>query len=240
MSLSRFLMSLSFIGLTAAMPVHAKPSELHWILDNAKPLKTYNTTASATSYLGQKAVKVELTDTLQKQVMQQQAGNPFAMALVPVKFKNGVIEVEIAAEVNGKGAPDARGFAGLAFHVNPQRQSYDAIYLRMTNGRLAQPVAPEPRIERAIQYVAKPNWDFSVFREKFPGQYEKGANVAPKTWIRYRIEVNGNQARAYVNGESEPSLVINDIKHANQLGAIGLWVDDGTSAYFRNLKVIPR
>ena len=150
------------------------------------------------------------------------------------------IEVDIAAEVNGKGAPDARGFAGLAFHVNPQKQSYDAIYLRMTNGRLAQPVPPEPRIERAIQYVAKPNWDFSVFREKFPGQYEKGANIAPKTWIRYRIDVNGNQARAYVNGESEPSLVINDIKHANQSGAIGLWVDDGTSAYFRNLKIIPR
>jgi hypothetical protein len=48
----------------------------------------------------------------------------------------------------------------------------------MTNGRLNDPAPPAPRIERAIQYVAHPDFHFAVSREQFPGRYEKGADIA--------------------------------------------------------------
>jgi hypothetical protein len=49
-------------------------------------------------------------------------------------FRDGTIELDIAA-MPAKGAVEAaRGFAGLAFRVK-DRRSYEAFYLRPTNGR---------------------------------------------------------------------------------------------------------
>ena len=108
----------------------------------------------------------------------------------------------------------------------------------MTNGRNAEPIPPSPRIDRAIQYISFPEWTFDRFRKEFPGQYEKGANIAPKKWIHFKIEVRGIVAKAYVNNEAEPSITINDLKMgADAKGAVGLWVDDGSNGYFSNLRI---
>ena len=155
----------------------------------------------------------------------------------PVDFTNGTIEVDVAAELNGKGAPDARGFAGIAFHIPPDYSIFEAIYLRMTNGRLAQPTPTEPRISRAIQYTAHPDFHWEVSRKDFPGKYESGANIAPATWIRFRLEISGSQVKAYINDEKEPALTVEDMKYGNRTGKIGLWIDDGTAAYFSDIKI---
>jgi hypothetical protein len=180
---------------------------------------------------------VELTDALQQRILNGQGSNNPAFALLPVDFQNGTIEVDIAAEVNGKGAPDARAFAGVAFHIPPDFSKYEAVYLRMTNGRLAQPAPPEPRISRAIQYTAHPDFHWQVSRKDFPGKYERGANIAPAMWIHFRLEISGSQVKAYVNDEKEPALTVEDMKLGNTTGKIGLWLDDGTAAYFSNIKI---
>jgi hypothetical protein len=202
-----------------------------------KNVTAHEVNLQSTIYQGRPALKVELNDALQQRVLNRQGSNQPAFALLPVDFTNGTIEVDIAAELNGKGAPDARAFAGVAFHIPPDFSTYEAVYLRMTNGRLAQPTPTEPRISRAIQYTAHPDFHWEVSRKNFPGKYESGANIAPSTWLRFRLEISGSQLKAYINDEKEPALTVEDMKYSNATGKIGLWIDDGTAAYFSNIKV---
>lgn len=46
------------------------------------------------------------------------------------------------------------------------------------------------------------------------------------------------RARLYVHGQEQPTLIVNDLKTGAQgKGAVGLWIDRGGVAYFRNLTV---
>jgi hypothetical protein len=202
-----------------------------------KDVTAHDVKLQSTVYQSRPALKVELNDELQQRVLNRQGSNQPAFALLPVDFRNGTIEIDIAAELNGKGAPDSRAFAGVAFHIPPDFSTYEAVYLRMTNGRLAQPTPAEPRISRAIQYTAHPDFHFDVSRKNFPGKYERGANIAPAMWIHFRLEISGSQVKAYINDEKEPALTVEDMKLGNTNGKIGLWLDDGTAAYFSNIKI---
>jgi hypothetical protein len=114
------------------------------------------------------------------------------------------------------------------------------VYLRMTNGRLTQPTPDEPRMSRAIQYVAHPDFHFEVSRDTFPGVYERGANIGPAMWIRLRLEVSGGRLRAFINNEAVPALTVDDLKLAGTAGKVGLWVGDGTTGYFADVSVRPQ
>jgi hypothetical protein len=63
-----------------------------------------------------------------------------------------VIEVEVAGEPGPGAAQGARGFVGVAFRVQPDMQSYDAFYLRPTNGRAED----QERRNHAVQYISHP------------------------------------------------------------------------------------
>jgi len=209
-------------------------------LSAVNQITTHNVVASAADFKGRTCLKVALTDDMQAKMLKGQPGDQPTFALLPVTFHNGNIEVDIAGEVNGKGAPDARGFVGIAFRVNGDISKFEAIYLRMTNGLKAEPPPPPPRDARAIQYFSYPDWRFSRSRKEFPGQYEKAANIAPRVWIPLRIEINGTTAKAYVNNEPEPALTVTDLKMGpDAQGSIGLWVDDGSNGYFSNLRITP-
>ena len=56
-------------------------------------------------------------------------------------------------------------------------------------------------------------------------------------WTQLKIEVKDNKARLYVNGASQPCLIVNDLKFGKTTGAIGLWIGPGTDGYFANLNV---
>jgi hypothetical protein len=59
-----------------------------------------------------------------------------------------------------------------------------------------------------------------------------------KEWIDLKIEVNGAQAKLFINGHKQPSLIVNDLKHGpNTSGALGLWVDVGTEGYFSDVGI---
>jgi hypothetical protein len=57
-------------------------------------------------------------------------------------------------------------------------------------------------------------------------------------WIDVRIEVHADQAKLFLHGSVQPSLLINDLKHGKgAAGGIGLWVDIGTDGFFADVKV---
>ncbi len=197
-------------------------------------LGTNHVRAVSSAWNGRPCLAVELSDEAQARALVS-GGNGPSYAIVQQEFTDGIIETDIAAELTGKGAPDARGFVGIAFHISADLSTYEAVYLRMTNGRLNEPKPPAPRIDRAIQYVAHPDFHYPVSREKFPGRYERGADIALGRWHRLRLEIQGSRARVLVDGQEV--LTVEDLHYAGRRGPVGLFVDDGSRGYFRQLSV---
>jgi hypothetical protein len=186
-------------------------------------------------FAGAACISVELRDDEQRRVLRT-GGNGPTYALVRAPFREGVIDVDVAAELTGRGARESRGFVGVAFHIDVAAETYEAVYLRMTNGRLNRPVPPAPRADRAIQYVAHPDFHYAVSRERFPGRYERGADVALGQWHHLRLEISSTRARALVDGHE--ALAIDELHYAGREGAVGLFIDDGTRGYFRGLRIV--
>jgi len=52
------------------------------------------------------------------------------------------------------------------------------------------------------------------------------------------IVVSGQKAELYHDGKTQPALIVNDLQcGASQRGGVGVWLESGTVAYFRNLKI---
>lgn len=154
--------------------------------------------------------------------------------IADLEFSNGVIEVELA----GAPAPDApagaRGFVGIAFRVQPDNETYDAFYLRPTNGRADD----QERRNHATQYISHPAWTWSRLRKETPSKYESYVDLVTGVWTKIRIDVHGSIARLFVHDSPQPTLIVSDVKSGPQAkGAVALWLDIGTVAHFRNLTV---
>ena len=151
-------------------------------------------------------------------------------------FSGGVIEAEIAGAPAPGAAAGARGFVGIAFRVQPDMKTYDAFYLRPTNGRADDQV----RRNHSAQYISHPDWTWNRMRQETPKKYETYVDLVPGAWTRIRIEVRGDRARLFVHGQEQPTLIVNDVKTGAQgRGAIALWIGPGTVAHFRDLRVSP-
>jgi hypothetical protein len=183
---------------------------------------------------GREAVRVELLESVSAD------GSPDVDYVdmptfleLPIDFEDGTISVDIRAQLNGYWPEGARGFAGLAFRVQPGVGSFESVYLRPTNGRRAG--APSPRDQRAIQYFAYPVWRFERLRTEFPGVYETGTDIDIDQWTTLRLEVDADRLDAYVDGVL--TLAVNPTLLPPRRGRLGLFVDIGTVAYFSNLQV---
>jgi hypothetical protein len=202
-----------------------------------RPIATNLVTTSHRPWNGRDGLALELTAEEQEgRLNKTRSGNGPSFAIVHRDFTDGIIEAAIGAELTGKGAPDDRGFAGLSFHIGPDFETHETVYLRMTNGRLNVPPPLPPRIDRAIQYVAHPDFHFDVSRDAFPGRYEKGADIAIGRWHRLRLEVRGTHLRALVDGVEV--LTVDDLHYAGRRGPVGLFVGDGSRGFFTDLSVL--
>jgi hypothetical protein len=176
-------------------------------------------------YRGKRAVK--LTED-------GDVGNGEAYAVVKdAVFHNGAIEVELAGRPAGAAAAAARGFIGIAFRL--QNGQFEYIYLRPTNGRADDQV----RRNHSTQYSAHPNFSFAVARQQAPEKYESYVDLEPGVWTRFRVTVDGTNARLYVHGNEQPCLIVNDLKLGDSSGGVALWIGPGTEGYFTGLAIKP-
>lgn len=144
-------------------------------------------------------------------------------------FANGVIELDIL----GRSAPVQGSFVGVAFRV-VDATTHDAVYFRPFNFRATDSAARA----HAVQYVSHPDWPWNRLRQEHPGQYERAIVPAPNgdEWFHARIVVQRPTIRVFVNGASEPSLVVNELSNRTN-GAVGVWVGEGSGGAFANLTV---
>jgi len=194
-----------------------------------------NVVAGLAEYRGKQALSLELAPEEQALQRAGAGGNRPTYAVVPGNFQDGTIEVDISANLNGRGGAESRGFAGIVFRLADDER-FDAVYLRAANGSLNDPAPSSPRDVRAIQYISHPDFHFSESRALAPGIYEKGAPVAKGTWHRLSLDISGRRLVASVDGVVV--LEVNDLR-LDRAGKVALWVGDGTLAYFANLRVVP-
>jgi hypothetical protein len=224
------------------LPASAAAQAKQYSLTSAGGLRLHNVTAQPVTYKGKRGLRVVADTARLRELEAAAAGQPAAaplsmVALIDgVEFSSGVIEAEIAGEP-APGAPEsARGFVGIAFRVQPDLATYDAFYLRPSNGRADD----QERRNHAAQYISHPDWPWDRLRRETPSRYEAYVDLVAGEWTRVRIEVRGDRARLYVHGQAQPTLIVNDVKSgASGRGGVALWIDPSTVAHFRNLTVTP-
>ena len=180
--------------------------------------------ASVTTFKGKRALQVRATP--------QTGGNVGALVIVrDSEFQDGEFEVELAGEPGPGAAAAARGFVGMAFRV-ADGGTYEAIYLRPTNGRAEDQV----RRNHSVQYESLPDFPWSRLRKEFPEKYETYVDLQPATWTRYRLVAQGAKVALHVHGAVQPTILVTDAR-STRTGRIALWVGPGTVAHFAGLSV---
>jgi hypothetical protein len=151
-------------------------------------------------------------------------------------FRDGIIEVDVAGRRGPYAVADDRGFIGMAFRISADRARYEYIYLRPDNGRADDQL----RRNHSIQYSAHPDFPWPRMRKEFPEQYETYVDLQPGVWTTMRIEVQGKTARLFVDANTQPNLIVADLKLGASEGGIAFWIGPGTEGFFSNLRVTPR
>ncbi len=150
-------------------------------------------------------------------------------------FQDGTIELEMTGDVLPNAPESSRGFVGIAFRVARDATKYECFYLRPLNSRVDDQV----RRNHSAQYVAHPDWPWPRLRKEFPEKYESYVDLVAGAWTKVKIEVRGTEAKLYVHGATQPTLVVTDLKLGKSRGPLALWVGPGTVAHFANLRLTP-
>jgi hypothetical protein len=212
------ILLFSFSDTLLAQTTHFENYDLQPVMVNMK----------ITKIDGKDAVRV-VRDTAS-----QGADMPTFIRLNNTDFKNGTIEVTLLSRLLPTADASARGFIGLAFRINKDNSRFESIYLRPTNGRADDQL----RRNHSTQYYSYPDYKFDRLRKEAAGIYESYADMGLNEWIKMKIIVKNAQAKLYLNGNPQPVLIVNDLKlGADNSGAIGLFVDSGTEAFFRDINV---
>ena len=161
-----------------------------------------------------------------------QAGPGNAMAVLSDSdFEDGTIEAELAGAPRSGASGGARGFVGIAFRIQPDGSHFECFYIRPTNGRADDQL----RRNHSTQYISNPDFPWERLRSENPGVYESYTDLEPGVWTKIKIVVSGTHAMLYVNGASQPCLIVNDLKLGKTHGKVALWIGVDTDAHFSSI-----
>lgn len=233
----RILETLSIAGALAvtAAALPAQRGSTHAVpLTTATKFEVTNARVLWVDYRGRRALKLAPREGHEHDVDQAMAA-----LLTESDFTNGVIEVDVAGarRAGYSTTEDSTGFKGIigvSFRVHGD--STERFYLRPENSRGSSQLFRN----RSTQYESDPDIPWMRLRQGTPGVYESYVDIESGAWTKIRIEVSGSKARLYVNGATQPTLIVNDLKHGESRGKIALWARVSSDAYFSNLRVTPR
>src|SRR5205809_2576643 len=190
---------LALLVLTASaavvLPTTPSAQARRYALESTAGLRLHNVTAEPAMLQGKKGLRVTISEEAQRryqQMMPQAQSRIEQLAVIDgLEFANGVIEAEIAGAPAPGAGEGARGFVGIAFHLQNDMRTYDALYLRPTNGRAED----QERRNHAVQYISQPDWPWFRLRKETPSRYESYVDLMPDVWTKIKIDVRGDGAR---------------------------------------------
>jgi hypothetical protein len=220
-----FLIALAFFLSAASGLTQVKTGTVR--LDAPDELKSRNVKTEVVTYKGHRALRV--ADGAAADV----GDGERLVILTKTDFQDGVIEIDLTGEPGPGAAAGARGFVGMAFRVAPDASKFECFYLRPTNGRADDQV----RRNHSTQYISFPDFPWQKLRKEFPEKYESYVDLVPGEWTKVKIEVRGEQARLYIHGNAQPTLLVNDLKLGMAKGAVALFIGPGTIGHFSDLRL---
>ena len=147
-------------------------------------------------------------------------------------FHNGKIEVEMLSKLLPDAPNFARGFIGIAFRIAEDNSAFESFYIRPTNAMTDDPV----RKSHGCQYFSFPKYTFAYFREKNISDYEAPMNFGLNTWVKLTAKIFDDAAEFFLNDNL--TLTVKDLKGGKNLrGSVGFFLDTGTEAFYKNLKI---
>ena len=88
------------------------------------------------------------------------------------------------------------------------------------------------------QYFSYPGYTFSYFRDHHITDYEAPADIDLNEWIPVKAVIQDERADFYLNDQTQPVLTVKNMKHGKDpKGAVGLFTDIGTEAFFKDLEI---
>jgi hypothetical protein len=221
---------LSLMALAPALkgeqvPATDAPAPQAFPLRDASALAVTGGKAEPVEYLGRKAIRLTTASE----------DNDIFAYVNGTAIQDGAIDVDIAVKITTPPGVRMPGFTGIAFRARPDGSHYEMFYLRPRNA-LAEDQAMR---NHAVQYIAKPGFDWYPLRRQWPFIYESWADLKPESWTHVHVEVHGRRARLFLNGSSSPSLIVNGLKGEDLHGGVALWGYPGEESYFSNLRVTP-
>ena len=120
------LLLATIVALSSSILAQGQPQT--FALESIAGLRLHNVKAEPATLLGKKGIQVTRATATEEPV-------ETLAAIDGLEFGNGVIQAEIAGAPGAGAGPGARGFVGVAFRLQTDMRTYDAFYLRPTNGR---------------------------------------------------------------------------------------------------------
>ena len=198
-----------------------------WTFGSLDGLKMINGRGEIVTYRGRRAVHLVAAPE------RRSADENVLAILGDADFGNGTIEARVAGAPRSDAPPDARGFIGVAFRVQTDPARYENLYLRPTNGRADDQV----RRNHSVQYASEPDFPWPRLREESPGKYEAYVDLDPGSWTEMKITVSDRRAQLFVNGSTQPCLIVDDLKLGAAHGRVALWAHWSTDAYFSSAAI---
>jgi len=239
MNITKWLMSICFVLAIAAASFGQNSVSWKTLKLGKQSFELHNVTGEVIKFQGKKVIKIERdlkALPFDANNIEATVDEPHYAKLKDLdNFENGTIEVKMYSQIQDPSPfPGAAGFIGLYFRISEADSAFESIYLRPKVGRINKQYARN----HAVQYFSFPDYKFQTLRDKFPaGSYEGSAPVALNEWITMRLEINGDMAEMFINDLKYSSFVEDKMLGKNKKGGIGLYVDIGTTGYFRDLKV---
>jgi hypothetical protein len=226
MHIGKFVKAMAIVSIASVIPFGVVAETITVALDSTVELTTHKVDAARVVYKGREALRVTEAD--------EPTNDEDKLVIINgSEFSDGVIEVDLAAAPRKDAGEFARGFVGIAFRVAADVSTFEAIYLRPTNGRAPQQI----RRNHSVQYISHPAYPWHRLRKETPGHYEAHVDLVPGEWTKVRVVVRGTEAKLYVHGSEQPALIVSDLKLGEGSGAVGLWIGPGTEAHFAGLSI---
>ena len=161
-------------SLMCSLFVTAQDARRLFALESAAGLRPHNVSAEPVTLHGKKGIRITMSEAARGQLAVQSreeqakqaltGGTVEQLAVIEGSNSTTAIEAEIAGAPMAGASAGARGFVGLAFRLQNDMRTYDAFYLRPTNGRADDQV----RRNHSAQYISHPDWPWFRMRKETP------------------------------------------------------------------------
>lgn len=186
-----------------------------------------------TLYQGQHALALQMPGSSYQNPPRERLLDRDFMAWLPMDFGDGSIEVDVASDLAIDAPEYARGFVGVAFRIDGAGR-FESIYLRPTNSSADDQI----RRNHSVQYAGYPDFRFDQLRKESPEKYETYADLELGRWIHMKLVIKGSNVDLFLDHNEKPAFIVRDLKYgAAQRGGVGIWIESGTIAHFRHLRI---